>query len=102
MLLMRSGGRFLHYPNYNTASVNAFPIPDVSDHRLLSTLSACWEETRGETVPQFRDGYTEIRRRWDTAVCDALGWDLGEITELGELLAREPRIRGVAYGQWKA
>lgn len=102
MVLMRSGGRFLHYPNYNTASVNAFPIPDISDPRILATLSDCWEETRDEIVPQFRDGYTGLRRLWDTAVCEAMGWGLEEITELGELLAREPRIRGVAYGQWKA
>ena len=32
----------------------------------------------------------------------ALGWDIDEITELGELLALEPRVRGVAHGQWKA
>ncbi len=27
---------------------------------------------------------------------------LDEIAELGEMLAREPRVRGVAHGQWKA
>ncbi|MCY3785588.1 MAG: hypothetical protein OXG47_02535 [bacterium] len=53
-------------------------------------------------MPQFRDGYTEVRRRWDAAVCAALDWDIDEVTGLGELLAREPRVRGVAYGQWKA
>lgn len=57
---------------------------------------------RREIVPQFRDGYTDIRRRWDAAVCDALAWDTREIAELGKLLADEPYVRGVAYGQWKA
>ena len=64
-------------------------------------LADSWEATRYETVPQFRDGYTDIRRRWDAAVCAALGWDMVEITELGRLLAHEPAVRGVAYGEWK-
>ncbi|MCY3953524.1 MAG: hypothetical protein OXG69_13425 [bacterium] len=102
MVLMRLGGRFLHFPNYNTAAVNALPIPNISDRACTEPLADCWEATRGEVVPQFRDGYTEVRRRWDAAVCDALAWDIDEITRLGEMLAREPRVRGVAYGQWKA
>ena len=36
-----------------------------------------------------------------TAPRDAMGWDINEISHLGELLAREPRVIGVAYGQWK-
>ena len=102
MVLMRLGGRFLHYPNYNTAAVNALPVPDINDHALLKRLADCWETTRGEVVPQYRDGYTDVRRCWDAAVCIALGWNINEITELGEMLAREPRLKGVAYGQWKA
>ncbi|WP_419919433.1 hypothetical protein [Candidatus Poriferisocius sp.] len=101
LLLMRLGGRFLHFPNYNTAAVNALPMPDISNPSLVEVLADCWQATRQEIVPQFRDGYTEVRRRWDAAVCTALGWSMDEITELGELLAREPRVRGVAYGQWK-
>ncbi len=102
LVLMRLGGQFLHYPRYNTSSVNALPIPDINDDTSITMLAECWRDTRAETVPQLRDGYTDIRRRWDAAVCDALGWDIEEITRLGELLAREPRVRGVAYGQWKA
>lgn len=101
LLMMRNPGHALSFPTYSSHAANSLPIPDLSDLRIVKPLAACWEATRHETVPQFRDGYTDIRRLWDTAVCEALGWDINEITELGELLAREPRVRGVAYGQWK-
>ncbi|MDE0066226.1 MAG: hypothetical protein OXN44_05045 [Acidimicrobiaceae bacterium] len=76
-------------------------MPDINDQDVVAALGACWEETRDEIVPQYRDGYTDIRRRWDQAVCGALGWDIDEISKLGELLAREPHVKGVAAGQWK-
>ncbi|MYA00145.1 MAG: hypothetical protein F4076_02020 [Acidimicrobiaceae bacterium] len=101
LLTMRSPGKSLVFPFYNPAAWVTVPIPDLSDSRIAETLAACWEATRREVVPQFRDGYTDVRRRWDAAVCEALGWNIDEIAELGELLAREPRVRGVAYGQWK-
>ena len=99
--LMLRPGKSLVFPFYNPAVWRSLPIPDLSDQHIQSTLADCWEATRSEVVPQFRDGYTDIRRRWDAAVCAALGWNIDEIAELGELLAREPRVRGVAYGQWK-
>ena len=102
LLTMRSPGKSLVFPFYNPAAWASVPIPDLSDSRIVEPLAACWQATRDEVVPQFRDGYTEVRRRWDAAVCTALGWDIDEITELGEMLAREPRVRGVAHGQWKA
>ncbi|MCY4195034.1 MAG: hypothetical protein OXF04_12225, partial [bacterium] len=102
LLIMRNPGRTLEFPSYSADGWNSMPIPDLSDSQAVKILVECWEETRHEVVPQFRDGYTPIRRRWDEAVCDALGWDIDEIAELGELLAREPRVSGVAYGQWKA
>ena len=101
LLVMRQPGKKLDFPFYNPAAWRSVPIPNLSDQYIVATLTACWEATRNEVVPQFRDGYTDVRRRWDAAVCDAMGWDIDEITELGELLAREPRIRGVSRGQWK-
>lgn len=101
LLLMRLPSKSLSFPLYNPAAWLSLPIPDLSAPGIVDTLAACWESTRSETVPQFRDGYADVRRRWDTAVCAALGWDLNRIAELGELLAREPRVRGVARGQWK-
>ena len=101
LVLMRLGARFLHFPNYNTAAVNALPVPDITNPGIIKPLAACWQSTRTEVVPQFRDGYTSVRRRWDEAVCSALSWDTEEIASLGERLAQEPRVRGVARGQWK-
>lgn len=102
LLVMGRPGKKLAFPFYNPAVWRSLPIPDLDNTRICSTLAACWEATRREIVPQFRDGYTEVRRHWDTAVCSALGWDIGEITELGEMLAHEPRTRGIARAQWKA
>ncbi len=100
--IMSNAGRKLAYPTYRPATYANVRIPDIQCVRIRNTLAECWERTKDMTVPQFRDGYTDIRRRWDVAVCEALNWDLDEIAELGELLAREPRVRGVANGQWKA
>jgi len=101
LLLMRNPGRTLAFPSYEVAVVESLLIPDISDARIVETLAACWESTRTEIVPQFRDGYTSVRRIWDEAVCDALGWDINEIVELGELLAAEPYVKGTANSQWK-
>lgn len=102
LLLMRHPGKALVFPLYNPAVWRSLPIPDLSNPRIINALAGCWTATRDEVVPPYRDGYTDIRRRWDAAVCTALGWDIDKIAELGEVLAREPRVRGVAYGQWKA
>lgn len=102
LLIGSRPGKKLSFPFYNPAAWNEIWMPDLLNRSVLDALTACWQMTRHETVPQFRDGYTPVRRRWDEAVCEALGWDIGEIVQLGELLAREPRVRGVAYGRWKA
>ena len=80
---MRQPGKSLVFPFYNPAAWRSLPIPDLSDPRICGILAACWTATRNEVVPQFRDGYTDVRRRWDATVCAALGWDIDEITELG-------------------
>ncbi|MXZ52148.1 MAG: hypothetical protein F4126_04525 [Acidimicrobiaceae bacterium] len=101
LLILRCPGKKLRFPFYNPVVWSDLPIPDLDEDHIAETLAACWEATRHEIVPQFRDGYTDVRRRWDVAVCEALGWDTDEIAELGELLAREPLVRGVPYGQWQ-
>ncbi|MCY4614888.1 MAG: hypothetical protein OXC71_00635 [Chloroflexi bacterium] len=101
LLPMRRPGKSLLFPFYNPGVWRSLPIPDLSDQRICSVLGDSWDATRLEVVPQFRDGYADIRRRWDDAACAALGWDVIEIAELGRLLAHEPAVRGVAYGEWK-
>ena len=98
--LMRNAGRKLAFPLYNPAVVKNIRIPDVKDARILQTLAACWERTRDMLVPQFRDGECEVRRLWDEAVADAMGWDAAELGRLRRLLHREPHVRGLGYNQY--
>ena len=51
-------------------------------------------------VPQFRDGECEVRRLWDEAVAEAMGWDPAELSRLRHLLHQEPHVRGLGYGQY--
>lgn len=101
LLLMRNAGRKLTFPTYSADAANRLPLPDLADRRICSTLADCWEATRHMTVPQFRDGECEVRRMWDAAVCDALGWNTDEITALRKLLHEEPHVRGLGYGQYQ-
>ena len=51
-------------------------------------------------VTQFRDGECEVRRIWDEAVAEAMGWDPAELSRLRHLLHQEPHVRGIGYGQY--
>ena len=98
--LMRNPGRTLIFPTYSTREAENLRIPDVKDERILQTLADCWERTRDMRVPQFRDGECEVRRLWDDAVADAMGWDAAELGRLRRLLHREPHVRGLGYNQY--
>ena len=100
LLILRCPGKKLRFPFYNPAVWRDLPIPDLEDDHICETLAACWKATRKTKVPQFRDGYCDVRRQWDKAVAEALGWDAGRLAELGKLLAHEPYVRGLAYGQF--
>ena len=98
--LMRNPGRTLEFPTYSTEEAGNIRIPDVKDGRIRQTLADCWELTRDETVPQFRDGECEVRRLWDEAVAEALGWDADHLARLRHLLHQEPHVRGLGYNQY--
>ena len=100
--LMNKAGETLTYPTYSTTEADNLRIPDVKDDRIRGILAACWERTKGMTVPQYRDGECEVRRLWDEAVADAMGWDASELTRLRLLLHQEPHVRGLGYGQYAA
>ena len=70
------------------------------DERIRGILADCWERTKDMVVPQFRDGECEVRRLWDEAVAEAMGWDVAELTRLRLLLHQEPHVRGLGYGQY--
>ena len=41
-----------------------------------------------------------MRRLWDEAVCEALGWDPDETARLRALLHQEPHVSGYSHGQY--
>ena len=98
--LMSHGGRALDFPMYRPASIKQVHIPDVKDERIRGILADCWERTKDMTVPQYRDGECEVRRLWDEAVAEAMGWDAEELARLRNLLHNEPHVRGLGYGQY--
>ena len=85
---------------YRPAGYANIRIPDIKDARIRTILSACWERTKDMEVPQFRDGECEVRRLWDEAVAEAMGWDAAELERLRLLLHAEPHVRGLGYGQY--
>ncbi len=98
--LMRNPGRILNFPTYSVVEANNIRIPNVADAGIRRILADCWERTRDIEVPQFRDGECEVRRLWDEAVAEAMGWDAGELARLRQLLHNEPHVRGLGYNQY--
>ncbi len=98
--LMRNVGKMLSYPTYHPVVANSIRIPNIKDERILGILSSCWEMTKDIEVPQFGEGECEVRRLWDEAVAEAMGWDADELSSLRHLLHREPHVCGVGYGQY--
>ena len=98
--LMRHPAKTLEFPQYKPEVIGSIKIPDIKDDRIRQTLADCWERTKDMLVPQFRDGECEVRRLWDEAVADAMGWDADELAPLRELLNNEPHVRGLGYNQY--
>ena len=98
--IMGNPGTTLSFPFYNPTDIGTVRIPDVSDDRIRRILADCWELTKDMLVPQFRDGECEVRRLWDDAVAEAMGWDPDELTRLRLLLHQEPHVRGLGYNQY--
>lgn len=98
--LMRNTGMKLTYPTYPPAAYANIRIPDPKDTRIGQILADCWEHTKDMTVPQFRDGECDVRRLWDEAVAEAMGWDPEELAHLRNLLHNEPHVRGLGYNQY--
>ena len=97
---MSNASRTLEFPMYRPATYANIRIPNVKDDRIRQVLADCWEHTKDMEVPQFRDGECEVRRLWDEAVVEAMGWDSGELARLRELLNNEPHVRGLGYSQY--
>ena len=98
--IMRGPGKKLEFPSYSPRATNNLSVPDIKNDRIRQTLVDCWECTKDMEVPQFRDGECEVRRLWDQAVAEAMGWDPDELAQLRELLNNEPHVRGLGYNQY--
>ena len=98
--IMRAPGKTLEFPSYSPQATNDLRVPNIKDDCIRQTLSACWERTKDMVVPQFRDGECKVRRLWDEAVAEAMGWDAAELERLRLLLHQEPHVRGLGYGQY--
>ena len=99
--LMRNMGKKLEFPVYSTSEAGNIRVPDIKDSAICHILADCWQQTRHIIVPQFRDGECEVRRLWDDAVADAMGWDKVELARLRMLLHQEPHVRGLGYNQYE-
>ena len=98
--LMRSPGRQIPFPTYSAAEAGNIRMPNVKDDSIRRILSDCWERTKGMEVPQFSEGECEVRRLWDGAVADAIGWDAQELERLRLLLHNEPHVRGLGVNEY--
>ena len=98
--IMRGPGKTLAFPSYSPRATNNLRVPDVKNDRIRQRLANCWEYTQDMEVPQFRDGECEVRRLWDEAVAEAMGWNVEELGQLRGLLNKEPHVRGVGYSHY--
>ena len=98
--IMRNHGRKMTFPLYNPSAYKGVRVPDVRNECVRVILSDCWQLTKDTIVPQFRVGECEVRRLWDDAVAEAMGWDPNELTRLRLLLHQEPHVRGLGYNQY--
>ena len=98
--MMCNPGRTIAFPTYSAAEAANIHIPDIKNTRIRQTLAACWERTKNMIVPQYRDGECAVRRLWDEAVAEAMGWDAAELTRLRLLLHNEPHVRGLGVNQF--
>ena len=97
---MRRPAKKLEFPQYKPEIIGNIKIPDLKHDRIHQILLDRWELTKDIEVPQFRDGECEVRRLWDEAVAEAMGWDAAELERLRHLLHQEPHVRGLGYGQY--
>ena len=97
--LLRNPGKTLAFPKYRPAGLKTIRLPDLSVQPIVDGLARCWEATADTPVPQYRDGECEVRRLWDEAVCEALGWDAEWMAGLRRLLHQEPHVCGVGRGE---
>ncbi len=98
--LLRNPGRSLDFPKYNPGAYEDIRVPDLDDESTITKLATYWEHTCDMVVPQYRDGECEVRRMWDQAVAESLGWDYEWLDNLRQQLHNEPHVRGLGRDQY--
>ncbi|MCY4230498.1 MAG: hypothetical protein OXF26_06360, partial [Alphaproteobacteria bacterium] len=98
--LMRNPGKKLEFPTYSAKEGANLRLPDLNDTRICRIFTDCWLATASMDVPQYRDGECEVRRLWDEAVAEALGWDPDWLSGWRMLLHDEPHVRGLGREQY--
>ncbi len=99
--LMQKAGRTPQYPQYNPGPLETILVPDTRNDYVMDILADCWERTKDMEVPQYRQGECEVRRLWDEAVAEAMGWNVDELSNLRNLLHKEPHVCGLGYNQYR-
>ena len=84
--------RTIGFPLYNPIAYSGVKFPDIDTPNVLNPLTACFDETCSEIVPQFKEGRTPIRERWDDAVSVALGIDRELIATIADKLTCDPFV----------
>ena len=98
--IMRDPGKTLAFPSYSPQATNNLKVPDIKNKHIRQSLADCWERTKDMEVPQFRDGECEVRRLWDEAVAETMGWEAADLAGLRMLLHSEPHVRGLGVNEY--
>ena len=89
------GGVSLGYPTYRPKGLLNVLVPEPKNEHVIGILAEEWDRSREEVIPPYKDGYPDIRRRWDHVVEQVMTEpEEGEVQAWGETLAREPWVCG--------
>jgi len=102
--IMSKRGRKLSFPVYSTLHIGNLRVPDPSDARAIGILSECFEKTKEQEVPQYRDGDNHVRKAWDEAVKRAMPHiaEAIDIDTLRQALNGDPYVTGRRRGYVQA
>ena len=81
-------------------SMHQKPIKVVNIASDLQQQQATFTDEDCPHCAQNPDGECEVRRLWDEAVAEAMGWDAEHLARLRYLLHQEPHVRGLGYNQY--
>ena len=85
-------------PDMRLVGMRNIPVPDFTEDQT-ARLARVFEEMADRELMRFRDAEQDpVRKQLDRSVCEALGWDLGEVEKARRALCREPSVTGKPAG----